>query len=222
MIRALTSRSQSQLLRRELGTIAAILTIVLLLLATSEIPCHAALFEGYAQVGSKVFDISFEVTKSDDGSFWVACALTQDGMLISRMGIELSDSGVTARTEGGPTEVSKSLGDFWRLQLRSKFLDLLDSGESLLSTGPNGAVTCESRRPITLTDALVGKLKLTYQAVHQLAQGDFTIQGLRENPEKLELIEIQAYSLDEWLNGFGERVILSLKRNRGASGGQPW
>lgn len=222
MTRAFTSRSQSQLPWRKPGGIAAALMIVIMLLATSSMPCHAALFEGYAQVGSKVFDISLELAKADGGRFWIACALTQDGLLISRMGIELSDSGVTARTEDGPTEVSKSLADLWRLQLESKFLDLLDSGEFLLSTSPNGAVTCESRRPIAITDALVGKLKLTYQAVQQLPQGDITIKRLRENPEKLELIEIQAYSLDEWLNGFGERVILSLKRNRGASGGQPW
>lgn len=222
MTRAIVHRPSSQSELRNLRGIAHVIVFGILLQVAAPKSCLAALFEGYAQVGSKVFDISFETVKSDSGRFWVACAVTQDGLLIARLGIDLSDSGVIARSEDGPVQIPPRLADEWRSQLESKFLDLLDSGEFLFSTGPNGAVTCESRRPITLTDALVGKLKLTYQAMQPLPPGDITIQRLQENIEKLELVEIQAYSLDEWLNGFGERIILSLKRNRGAGGGKPW
>lgn len=182
----------------------------------------AATFEGYARVGSQTSDVKLEILNEDRHSFRVICATGTEQNGYTRVALHLTDSSNTCLFQEESVLIPQDKATAWRNQLRSKFLSLVDTATFTVGLTETGILTCESRVPVELTDFLVGKVKLTYELLSKSGSGKQPTKNLIHHPELLRLNEIQVFSLEEWFNGFGDPVTLSLKQTISNTGGKPW
>jgi len=170
---------------------------------------EAAHYTGYIKIGSRLFNLNLDII-SESSAFFIQYTIDDsiNTIVVNQPNSNDFETKYDNHQDGLTDSILAYL--YW-LQLKSKFTNIIDTSTFLIEVNDDSIISCESRNPLEISDFFWAQIKLVY-VLRDSAINHLDAKLLLDKPDKFNLLSIQLFSLEEWLNGFSDMVLLSLTR----------
>lgn len=167
-------------------------------------------FRGFMRIGNNTLDVSLR-TWSNDSLCGVVAEVAQGQSVSDRISYTCSRESCLVVYNGTFSVIKDSSSSLWYTQLHSELLTVYDPKRDTAYRDLQGQLIIESRQPFEVTSFMNAEVRFVFEAPIDRSVVDI-VEHSAYFSDKVRLMRIQLYSLDEWMNEFEQPVTMTLER----------